>query len=359
MQAGDDAADRPVQRRVRPQREQHRDQRGGDEEQPEGLAARPQEHDDPGDRRKRRHPADEDEALASVPGVAGEEVEPLGGVAAELGERLPVLGHGPFDDDALDEQPGGDGERDPEPGRAEVEPQPLRDRRQPDERVDRVERDRPEGEVHLSRERDRRDRGGREREPGRVPPPPPFQRPEGEREQHRNRTEQVAVALQRPVGGDLERERPDEGGSARQAELPQPAQRGEAREDEREQHEHVPAQHDPEQVVERPEHDPVRPDGRVDGGGRLGLELVRVAPRRAAVLDLVSEEPQVVARLQVVAGRRLAVPGPAPREELATDVHDPRNRREHCREQEDPGREGYKACAARSSSSTSGMSASS
>ena len=77
------------------------------------------------------------------------------------------------------------------------------------------------------------------------------------------------------------------------------------------------------------------------------------------MLDLVAEEPQVVARLQVVAGCRLAVARPAAGEEVAADVRDPRNRRDHGGDEEDERRERYKAWAARTSSSRSGTSESS
>ena len=77
------------------------------------------------------------------------------------------------------------------------------------------------------------------------------------------------------------------------------------------------------------------------------------------MLDLVAEEPEVVARLQVVAGRRLAVALAAAGEEVVADVDDPRDCREQRGREEDRRGERYKACAAAISSSKFGTSESS
>ena len=108
------------------------------------------------------------------------------------------------------------------------------------DRVREHERDRAEGEVHLAGERDRGERGRGE------PRLPALDAVEGEREQHRDRPEQVARRLSDAVGREREREPADEGGAERQAERPQPQRREAARADVRQQDEDVPACHRPE-----------------------------------------------------------------------------------------------------------------
>src|SRR5262249_49868792 len=98
------------------------------------------------------------------------------------------------------------------------------------------------------------------------------------------------------------------------------------------------------------------PAGEVRQRLRLGLEGVRVAPRRAEVLELVADEPEPVVRLQVVAGRGLAVAVGAAREEAAVQLEERRRGRDDAGAEEERDYECGKADAAASSSSKSGTS---
>ena len=75
------------------------------------------------------------------------------------------------------------------------------------------------------------------------------------------------------------------------------------------------------------------------------------------MLDLVADEPVVVQRLQMVAGRRLAVGRRSAGEEVCAGMEDRRPRRGRTGREVERSCERYKACAARSSSSKSGTSA--
>ena len=79
-------------------------------------------------------------------------------------------------------------------------------------------------------------------------------------------------------------------------------------------------------------------------------------PRRAAVLELVADEPEAVVRLQVVAGRGLAVARGAAGQEVRPRVQDGRPGRRDAGREVEPYDEGGKAEAAASSSSKSGTS---
>ena len=75
-----------------------------------------------------------------------------------------------------------------------------------------------------------------------------------------------------------------------------------------------------------------------------------------AAVELVADEPEVVERLEVVAGCGLAVPGRAAGDELRARVPDGRPRRGDAGSEVERAGERYKARAAASSSSTSGTS---
>ena len=129
--------------------------------------------------------------------------------------------------------------------------------------------------MHLAGERDRRERGGGE------PRLPPLDAVEREREQHRDRAEQVPGRLRDAVGREREREPADERGAERQAERAQPERREAAGADVGQQDEEVPARDRPEQRLQRPVDGRERPAGEVDARLDLRLEAVRVEPRRA------------------------------------------------------------------------------
>ncbi len=78
--------------------------------------------------------------------------------------------------------------------------------------------------------------------------------------------------------------------------------------DEAEEHEQVPGRDRPECPLQRPVDEPERPAGEIPARLDLRLEAVRITPRRPPVLELVPDEPELVADLEVVARRRFAVP---------------------------------------------------
>ena len=134
--------------------------------------------------------------------------------------------------------------------------------------------------------------------------------------------------LLQAVRSDLEREPADERSARSEAELPEPHKREEPCADEAEQHEHVPADDEPERAPQRPEGKAERPRRRVQLRIRLGAEGVRIPPRVAAVLQLVAGQPEPVRSLQMVAGRHLAVTALAAGQEVRARVRKRRCRRQ-------------------------------
>ena len=151
--------------------------------------------------------------------------------------------------------------------------------------------------MHLAGERDRGERGGRE------PRLPALDAVEREREQHRDRPEQVTRRLRDAVRREREREPADERRAKPEAECAQP-QRGEATgADVCQQHEDVPARHRPEQRPQRPVDHRERPAGEVHARLDLRLEAVGIEPGLCTPRELVAGQPEGVGRLQVVARR--------------------------------------------------------
>ena len=158
------------------------------------------------------------------------------------------------------------------------------------------------------------------------------------------------------VGREAEGEAPGERALAAQPQLSQPERREPARADEAEEHEQVPGRDRPERPLQRPVDEPERPAGEIPARLDLRLEAVRITPRRPPVLELVPDEPELVADLEVVARRRLAVPRAALGHEGRVQVPGTGPcRKETCPEVERAG-ERYNARAAASSSSKSGTS---
>ena len=126
------------------------------------------------------------------------------------------------------------------------------------------------------------------------------------------------------IGRDGEREPACERGSARQPELAQPRGRRQSGEAVQEELQDVPAADEPERRRQRPEEEAERPARVVGLWLRLGPERIGVPPRSAAVLELMSDEPVVIERLQVVSRRGLAVRGRTSGEEMRTSMQDRR-----------------------------------
>src|SRR6185312_10059860 len=78
---------------------------------------------------------------------------------------------------------------------------------------------------------------------------------------------------------------------------------------------------------ERPVGEPEEPTLQARRRLRLGPERVRIGERRGAPLELVADEPEAPAELEVVARRGLAIAGGGPGEVVALDVADRRPRR--------------------------------
>ena len=277
-----------VAREIRPQREQAGNDRA--ESEHEGEAARRgdcvSETQAPHarDRDQWGEPAEVGEAL-ELARVAGDEVAERRRVALDLRER-------PLDGVPQRERPDDHTPGDARARGDRAEPWPP-----PGERVREHEGDRAESEVHLAGERDRGQRGGGE------PRLPALDAVEREREQHRDRAEQVTGRLGDAVRREGEGEPADERGAERQAERTQP-ERGEAAgADVGQQDEEVPARHRPEERLQRPVDGRERPAGEVHARLDLRLEAVRIEPRLRAPGELMARQPEVVGRLKVVAGR--------------------------------------------------------
>ena len=337
----DDVPERLVHGRVRAEREQERHEHAEPEHDREPAFA-PREEHEPRDRGERNEPAEEDERLEAVPRVPRDEVEQLGRVALDLRERAARRAGRAADLRDPDEHAGSSARRRTD----------CADERLPaHDGVGEEEEDRPEREVHLPGQRHGGDRGDRE------PAAPSLERPEREREQHRDRPEQVSAGgLDRTVRGEREREPADERSAERESQRTQPGGGRRTRTEVGQERERVPRADGPEERVQRPEDDRERPAGVVRPLRRLGLEAVGVEPRRMPAAELMPGEPEVVRRLQVVAGRHDVRARLPVREQLVRRVAQGR------RERERPGREiqrageGYSARAAASGTSKSGTS---
>ncbi len=143
--------------------------------------------------------------------------------------------------------------------------------------------------------------------------------------------------LLEPVGRDLEGQATDERGAVNDVELSQPGVREQARSDERKQDEDVPADDDAERAPKRPERQAERPGGRVELRLRLGAERVRIAPRIAAVLELVARQPEAVGGLEMVAWPGLAVAALAAGEEVRVRMPERGRRRKQRRDGAEEG----------------------
>jgi hypothetical protein len=159
--------------------------------------------------RARRQPAEEDEALVAVPLVPGDEVEPLRGIARNLGQRAAAGVDRARDLRPVDEHARGDCDGDPGATR---EQHPALTRAH--DRVAKEKRDRAEREMHLARERDRGEGRAGERRPPETAPPCALESPEGRRQKDRDRAEQMAGALLHSVGREREGQPSHEGRSA-------------------------------------------------------------------------------------------------------------------------------------------------
>ena len=264
-ESGHDVPQRLVHRRVRAEREQERHEHAEPEHDREPAFA-PREEHEPRDRGERNEPAEEDERLEAVPRVPRDEVEQLGRVALDLRERAARRAGRAADLRDPDEHAGSGARRRTD----------CADERLPaHDGVGEEEEDRPEREVHLPGQRHGGDRGDRE------PAAPSLERPEREREQHRDRPEQVSAGgLDRTVRSEREREPADERSAEREPQRTQPGGGRRTRTEVGQERERVPRADGPEERVQRPEDDRERPAGVVRPLRRLGLEAVGVEPRR-------------------------------------------------------------------------------
>lgn len=145
--------------------------------------------------------------------------------------------------------------------------------------------------------------------------------------------------LLEPVRGELEGQASHDRRPVADLELSEPRVREQARGDEGEQDEDVPADDDTEGAPERPEREAEGPGRRVELRFRFRTERVGIAPRIPAVLELVARQPEAVRGLEMVSGANLAVPGLAAGEEVGVRVperrrggQERRNRAEQRRE---------------------------
>jgi hypothetical protein len=283
--------------------------------------------------------------------VPRDEVEPGRGVVRNLPQRAAARADRPGDIQRGDEQRRPNRRRNA-CSRAGEQPRAPG----PAERVDEEERDRAEGEVQVG-ERNRRDRRAGQDEPPAATAPRALEGPERERDQDRDRPAQVPCALRHAIGRQREGEPAEERRAARQAELAQPHAREASGREVGQQDQDVPGDDRPERLSQRPERQPERPAAEVDPRARLRPEGVRVEPGRAAVVELVPDEPEVVDGLQVVARGRFAADRLCARGEVRAEVLRRGPHRGQARRKVERAGESYKARAAESSSSKSGTSA--
>jgi hypothetical protein len=211
------------------------------------------------------------------------------------------------------------------PGHSVEQPAP------PHERVRDEERDGAHGEADLPRQWDRRDRRAGEERPALL------EREQRERQEERDRPEQVPGALRDAVRREREGKAADERRAARQPERAQPRAGGAARSDVGKQREEVPREHGAEECEEGPVREAEDEPLEVHAWRQLGPEAVRVVPERVRMLELVTEQPQVPPRLQVVSRRRLAHRRCPLGEEARPQVLDRRPRCEQSREEVELG----------------------
>ena len=127
-------------------------------------------------------------------------------------------------------------------------------------------------------------------------------------------------ALFHAVGGNRKGKATREGGAAGKAELTQPGAREQAGERVDHELQDVPRGDGANGGVERPEEKSERPAGIVRLRRRLRAKRVRIEPGSVCVLQLMSDEPPVVERLQMIARRCLAVTRRASREKRRARV---------------------------------------
>jgi hypothetical protein len=185
--------------------------------------------------------------------------------------------------------------------------------------------------VDLAGERDRRQRCDRERQPPAARAQTALEGEERQRQEHRDRSEQVAGRLRYSVGREREGEPSGERGDTRQPELSEPGAREAAGAHEGEQHEDVPGEHEPERPPQGPEHGAEGPARRIERPVGLRTERERIPPGITAVLEVVADEPEVVRGLEMVARRGLAVARRLPGQEVRARVPNRRRGRDQPR----------------------------
>ena len=166
-----------------------------------------------------------------------------------------------------------------------------------------------------------RDRGEDER---RHDEAPPLEGEQHRGQEERDEPEQMPGRLPHPVWHQAEDHASDECRRTRDVERAQPPARERPGEHEREEHDEVVRPDVPEQGGKRPVRQAQQPALEVRRRLGLGAEGVRVGQGRGAVLELMTDEPEAPAELQVVAGGRLSVPGRGAGEVVPLDVPDRR-----------------------------------
>ena len=137
--------------------------------------------------------------------------------------------------------------------------------------------------------------------------PPPLEGEQHRGQEERDEPEQVPGRLPDPVRHQAEHHAADERGGARDVERAEPPACERPGEHERQEHDEVVRPDVPERSRERPVREAQQP--ALEARRRLGLgaERVRVGQGRGPVLELVPDEPEAPAELEVVARRSLAV----------------------------------------------------
>ena len=137
------------------------------------------------------------------------------------------------------------------------------------------------------------------------------------------------ATLDRAIGRECEHEAAGERRADADPDRAEPEKRQATSTEVAQQHEEVPGRDRAKQLLQWPEDDGERPAREVDARLDLGLEAVRIEPRRSAVPELVAGEPELPDDLKMVAGSRCAGQAREPfGEEVRAGVPQRRPRRE-------------------------------
>ena len=326
-QRREDVAQRLVEGQVRPEREQRGDEGGDPEDDRQARAGAVRGPRAPAIAEDGDQPAQVDELLEAVEAPPAEEVDRVGRVRGDLGERPPSDAVVPSITVASASRPA------PTAASAPPQAQSAGTSRKRTAAYAATNGSAPSARWSWPESGMETSAAAVERAPGmcaarRPGAAGPLEGPQRQRDEHRGPPEQVPAALDEPVRSDREREAAQRGGRDGKVELAEPEVDEEARSEGDGEDQQVPGDDRAEERIERPEREAVGPAAEHDLGLHERLEAVRIAPRLRPGPELVADEPEAIARLEMVARGRLAVARKAGRDELRAEVEQRRKRRD-------------------------------